>query len=64
MMLQTAQPASAAISIPETAPNTSHHLEVIDMPTEEELEQYITARIDREEAAQADHSLESAEMDR
>ena len=34
------------------------------IPTEEELEQYITARIDREEAAQADHSLESAQMDK
>ena len=34
------------------------------MPTEEELEQYITARIDREEAAQADRSLESAQMDK
>ena len=34
------------------------------MPTEEELEQLITERIDREDAAQADLSLESAKMDR
>lgn len=34
------------------------------MLTEEELEQLITAGIDREDAAKADRSLESAQMDK
>ena len=41
----------------------SLRLEVIDMPTEEELEQLITERIDREDAGQA-VSLDSAHLDR